>query len=144
MAAFTIYKPSTRICPLHFVAGQFWNNGPTYTLTVKNTSVKKIKGFTLTFEHFIAPQLLNHPFLDTWSSDQPLEPNHEQTIEMKAYPGTNQRIMGWVLMPSKISFDDGTVWRPEERGECFAAFWKDADHPDLKVVPPEQIETNPD
>jgi hypothetical protein len=144
MAAFTIYKPATKNCPLQFVSAKLWDAGPTYTLTVKNTSAKKIKGFTLTFEHFVAPQLLNHPFLDTWSSDQPLEPNHEQTIGMKAYPGTEQRILGWVLMPTKILFDDGTVWRPQERGDCFGAFWKDADHPDLKVVPPEQIETNPD
>ena len=145
MASFTIYKPSTKICPLRFVAGQFWSGGPAYTLTVKNTGNKKIKSFTLTFEHFVAPELMNHPYLDTWSSDQPLDPNHEQTMEMKAYSGSGaDHIFGWVLLPTKILYDDGTIWRPEERGECFGTFWKDPDHPDLKVLPPEQIETNPD
>ena len=90
MATFTIYKPPTRSCPIHFVGAQFWNSGPTYTLTVKNTSGKKIKGYNLTFEHFIAPELLNHPYIDTWNSDQPLDPNHEQTIEMKAYRGSER------------------------------------------------------
>jgi hypothetical protein len=144
MATFTIYKPPTRSCPIHFVGAQFWNGGPNYTLTVKNTSGKKIKGYNLTFEHFIAPELLNHPYIDTWNSDQPLDPDHEQTIEMKAYPGASDHILGWVLMPTKLLFDDGTSWSPQERGECFGAFWKDPDHPDLKIVPPEQIETNPD
>jgi manganese oxidase len=144
MASFTIYKPSTRACPLHFVSGGFWNGTPSYTLRVKNSSAKKIRSYALLFEQFVAPQLLTHPFFDSWKSDQPLDAGHEQTIEMKAYTGGDQRILGWVLMPSKVVFDDGTVWTPQERGECFGAFWKDPDHPNLKVLPPEQIETNPD
>jgi len=46
MATFTIYKPPTRSCPIHFVGAQFWNSGPTYTLTVKNTAEKKSKATT--------------------------------------------------------------------------------------------------
>lgn len=144
MASFIIYEPSPRACPLHFVSGEFWNGAPTYTLKVKNAGEKKIKSYALVFEQFVAPQLLSHPFYDTWASNQPLDPNHEQTIEMKAYLGGNQGILGWVLMPSKVVFNDGTVWAPKERGECFGAFWKDPNHPHLKALPPEQIETNPD
>lgn len=144
MASFTIYKPSTRACPLHFVSGDFWSGAPTYSLKVRNSSAKKIKSYALLFEQFVAPQLLTHPFFDHWPSSQPLDPNQEQIIEMKAYTGAEQRILGWVLMPSKVVFDDGTVWTPQERGECFGAFWKDPDHPTLRVLPPEQIETNPD
>jgi len=144
MASYTIYKPASRSCPIHFVSGKFWNGAPAYTLTVKNSGDKKIKSYALVFEQFVAPQLMSHPFRDTWSSGQPLDPGHEQTIKMAAYAGGEQHILGWVLMPSKVTFDDGTVWTPQERGECFGAFWKDPDHPDLKVVPPEQIETKPD
>jgi len=144
MASFTIYKPSTRACPLHFVSAEFWSDAPTYTLRVQNTGTKNIKSYVLVFEQFVAPHLMTHPFFDTWTSNQPLEQSREQTIEMKAYPGGDQRILGWVLMPSKVVFDDGTVWAPQERGECFGTFWKDANHPDLKVLPPEQIETKPD
>jgi len=144
MATFTIYKPPARSCPLHFTSGQFWNGAPDYSLNVRNTSGKDIKSYSLVFEQFLAPQLLSHPFYDTWPSTQPLAAGREQTIEMKAYPGGAQDILGWVLMPSKIVFSDGATWSPKERGECFGAFWKDPDHPDLKVLPPEQIETNPD
>lgn len=149
MASFTIYKPSARACPLHFVTGEFWSGTPNYTVKVENAGEKKIKSYSLIFEQFVAPQLLIHPFSDSWNSKQPLDPGREQTIEMKAYPkreqaGGDHALLGWVLMPSKVVFDDGTVWTPQERGECFGAFWRDAEHPDLKVLPPEQIETKPD
>jgi hypothetical protein len=144
MATFTIYEPPTRACPVQFVAGDFWNVTDKYKLTVKNVSDKKIKSMTLTFEHFVAPQLLHHPFMDTWAAAQPIPVAGNQTMEMPAYSGGGQDILGWVLLPSQILFEDGSRWTPQQRGECFAAFWKDAEHPELKVLPPEQVETNPD
>jgi manganese oxidase len=144
MASFTIYVPSTKPCPLQFVSGKFWNTPDHYTLTVKNTSGKKIKSLALVFEHFTAPQLLHHPFSDSWTSDKPVEPGGEQGMEMKAYSQGGPDILAWVLLPSKISFADGTTWKPSERGECFGIFWRDQDHPNLEVLPPEQVEANED
>jgi hypothetical protein len=143
MASFTIYEPSSTRCPLQFVSGDFWNITDKYQLTVKNVSGKKIKNFALVFEHFVAPQFMRHPFLDTWTSDQ-LNNGSEQTLGMKPYPGGGQSILGWVLLPSKVLFEDGSSWAPQERGECFGVFWRDQDHPDLKVLPPEQVEMTPD
>jgi hypothetical protein len=146
MAEFTIYEPSTKPCPLQFVSGDFWNVADNkYKLTVKNISGKKIKSFALIFEHFAAPNFLQHPFKDGWVSTGPLDVGAEQTLEMKAYAANGaQNLLGWVLLPSRINFEDGSVWSPKERGECFGVFWRDKDHPDLKVLPPEQFETNPD
>jgi hypothetical protein len=145
MAAFTIYEPSTKACPVKFVSGEFWNTTGNYKLQVKNTSGKKIKSFALFFEQFSAPGLLHHPFEDSWVSREPLDANKTQTMEMKEYSGGGgDTLLGWLLMPSKIIFDDGSVWSPSERGECFGQFWRDAEHPDLQVVPPEQIELNTD
>jgi len=143
MASFTIYEPSSKPCPLQFVSGNFWN-ADKYDLTVKNVSGKKIKSFTLAFEHFVAPQFLRHPFLDTWASSQPFEAGSNQTVEMKAYSGGGQNILGWVLLPSKVLFEDGSMWKPQARGECFGVYWRDEDHPELKVLPPEQVEMNQD
>jgi hypothetical protein len=142
-ASFTIYRPSKRPCPLQFVSGEFWNTTDEYRLKVKNVSGKKIKSLGLVFEHFTAPQLLHHPFVDTWTFNQPIEPGHEQIMEMKGYGG-GQNILGWVLLPSNIQFEDRTSWSPRERGECFGVYWKDQDHPDLKVIPPEQEEMKED
>jgi hypothetical protein len=145
MASFTIYEPSTRSCPLKFTSGVFWNTSGDYQLTVNNVSGKKIKNLALVFEHFVAPQLLHHPFSDIWISSETLELGSEQTLKMKPYAaGGGQDILGWVLLPSKIVFADDTTWTPQERGECFGVFWRDPDHPDLKVLPPEQVETKED
>jgi FtsP/CotA-like multicopper oxidase with cupredoxin domain len=145
MAEFTIYEPSTKPCPLQFVRGDFWDiSDEKYKLTVKNISGKKIKSYGLTFEHFAAPYFLQHPYKDSWVSQEFLAPGGEQTLEMKAYANGGKDLLGWVLLPSRINFEDGSVWSPQERGECFAVFWRDKDHPDLKVLPPEQFETNPD
>jgi hypothetical protein len=145
MASFTIYEPSAKSCPLKFLSGDFWNTASDYSLTVRNTSGKKIKSFALTFEHFTAPQLLHHPFADSWVSRDGIDPGQSLTLHKDPYPGGGgQNLLGWVLLPSKVVFDDGSFWAPKERGECFGVFWRDPDHPDLKVVPPEQVETNPD
>jgi manganese oxidase len=146
MAEYTIYEPSTRPCPMQFTAGDFWNvPDDKYKLTVRNTSGKQIKSFLLGFEHYVAPQYMRRPFANSWSSTQPLEPGAEETLAMKAYMGNaTQKLLGWVLIPTKVTFEDGTSWLPQQRGECFGVFWRDKEHPDLKVLPPEQYETNPD
>jgi len=146
MAEFTIYEPSTRPCPLQFTSGQFWNvTDDKYKLTLRNVSGKKIKSFVMSFEHYVAPNYLRRPFVNTWGPSKPLDPGAEETLEMKGYSGGGgQSLLGWVLMPSKVTFEDGSFWTPHERGECFGVFWRDKDHPDLKVLPPEQYETNTD
>jgi manganese oxidase len=145
MAEFTIYEPSAKPCPLQFVSGNFWNVSDKYSLTLRNTSGKKINNLTLQFEQFTAPQLLQRPFSDLWNSNQAIAPGREQTLEMPAYAGNGgQNLLGWVLLPSKVTFEDGSIWAPQERGECFGVFWRDKDHPELKTLPPQQIETNTD
>lgn len=144
-ASFTIYKPSKEPCPIQFAAGEFWNPGGPYQVTVKNLSAMKIKNINLIFEHFIAPGLMHHPYVDSWSSTQPLDPGRTQVMEMPAYPHDGgQNILGWALFPSRITFADGTTWRPHERGQCFDVFWKDKDHPKMEVLPPEQVEMKED
>lgn len=145
MAEFTIYEAPSRPCPLQFISGNFWNVSDKYSLTVKNTTGKPIKSLALQFEQFTAPQLLRRPFSNMWTSTQALAPGGEQTLEMPTYQGAGgQSLLGWVLLPAKIVFEDGSIWAPQQRGECFGVFWKDPDHPELKVLPPEQIETNQD
>ena len=51
---------------------------------------------------------------------------------------------GLDLFPSSVKFEDGTTWLPQSEGECFHVFWRDPTHPDLPVLPPRQIEMNPD
>jgi hypothetical protein len=55
-----------------------------------------------------------------------------------------QSLLGWAFFPESVTFTDGSVWKPKQRGECFNVFWRDKEHPKLEVLPPLQIEMNSD
>jgi hypothetical protein len=150
MATYTIYQPPTRACPIKFVSGDFWNPAENFAVTVENTSDKPIRSFALESEHFLAPQYLHRPFQGhrwTWerTGDQSLAHGQQQTLERKAYSaGEGQSVLGWAFFPDTIKFADGSVWKPQQRGECFNVFWRDKEHPVLEVLPPMQMEMNLD
>jgi hypothetical protein len=145
MAVYTIYVPPTRSCPIQFTGGDFWKHPETFTLTVKNTSTKTITNLNLTAEMFVAPQDLRRPFNAHWSTTKPIPPDQEQTIEEPGVrPASAASVMGWAFFPATIKYEDNSTWRPEKEGECFQVIWRDSQHPDLPVLPPRQVEINPD
>lgn len=145
MAVYTIYVPQSRPCPLAFVQGDFWKNPERFTLAIKNLDVKQITSVMLTAEMLLTPQDLERPFDWQWSSKQPLDPGQEQRLEKPGMrPESAQSVLGWVFFPSLVTYADGKAWQPESEGECFGVIWRDAQHPDLPVLPPRQIEMNAD
>jgi hypothetical protein len=142
MATYTIYVPPTRSCPLQFVSGSFWSDAGKYSVTVKNISGKPIQRWSLTFEHFLAPQYLHHPFQADWPGVGPIAAGEKQTLEKAAYHG-GAPIQGWVLFPTQILFQDGSTWTPQQHGECFQVYWREQEHPDLIVLPPALRDTMP-
>jgi hypothetical protein len=145
MAVYTIYAPPTRSCPVSVVGGDFWKDPEKFTLTVKNTGSKTITSLRLMPEMFLAPQDLRRPFNSEWSSAKPILPGQEQTLERPGIRADSaQAVLGWVFFPSSLKYEDGPSWRPQSEGECFNVIWQDPRHPDLPVLPPRQIEMNPD
>ena len=145
MAVYTVYSPPTRACPVAFVGGDFWKGPEKFTLTVKNTGSKTITGLRLMPEMFLAPQDLRRPFNAEWSSAKPVLPGQQQTLERPGIRAASAlTVLGWVFFPSSVKYEDGTNWRPQSEGECFEVIWRDQQHPDLPVLPPRQIEMNPD
>jgi hypothetical protein len=146
MATYTIYEPSSRPCLVKFVAGDFWNATENFSLTVENISGKAIQSFALESEHFLSPQYLHRLFEGRrWTWDQTVGPGQQQTLKRKSYPSTMaQSLLGWAFFPEAVTFTDGSVWKPNQRGECFDVFWRDKEHPKLEVLPPLQIEMNSD
>ena len=145
MAVYTIYVPQTRPCPVAFVGGNFWKNPESFTLTVKNTSGKAITNLNLASEMFLAPQDLRRPYNAQWSSNKPILPGQEQTLEKPgAHSASAQAVMGWVFLPSSVKYEDGTTWHAQREGECFNVIWRDPEHPDVPALPPLQIEMKPD
>ena len=145
MAVYTVYAPPQRACPLAFMAGDFWKHPENFTLAVKNTSPKPIARLTLTSEMFLAPQDLRRPFNPEWSSDKPILPGQELTLEKPGIRAASaQSVLGWVFFPYLVKYEDGTSWHPQSEGECFRVIWRDQQHPDLPALPTRQIEMNPD
>jgi hypothetical protein len=146
MATYTIYEPFTRPCPIKLVNGEFWNKPEAVSLTVENMSGKPIQSFVLESEHFLSPQYLHRPFEGhRWIWDQAVAPGQRQVLQQKSYPlAAQQGVLGWVFFPDTVKFADGSVWKPERRGECFNVFWRDPEHPSLEVLPPLQVEMNSD
>jgi hypothetical protein len=146
MATYTIYQPSTRPCPIKFVAGDFWNTAEQFSLMVENISGEPIQSLALESEQFLAPQYLHRPFEGhLWAWDNPIPPGQQQMLQRKSYPATQQQtVLGWAFFPETVKFADGSVWKPEHEGECFNIFWRDKEHPQLEVLPPVQREMNLD
>ena len=144
MAVFTIYKPQTQKCPVTLEGAGFWADSGKATLAVKNLTGKTISNISLNSEMFLAPQDLRLPHDATWSSDKSIAPGEQQTMEKPWVhsPGT-QSVIGWVFFPTSIKYQNGSAWRPQS-GECFKIFWRDAQHPDVPALPPQQFEINAD
>jgi hypothetical protein len=107
----------------------------------KNTSHKPIASLTLTSEMFLAPQDLRRPFNSEWSSEKPILPGQEQTVEKLGIRAASaQSVLGWVFFPYLVKYED----RTSKRGGVFYHVWRDPQQPDLSGLPPRQIEMNPD
>lgn len=145
MAVYTVYTAPTRPCPVEFVAGEFWKNPETFSLTVKNTSNKSITQLRLTSEMFLAPQDLRQPSNFQWSSDKVIAPGQQKVMEKPGIPpGSAKNILGWVFFPYSVKYEDGSEWHSQSEGECFKVIWRDPEHPNVPALPPRQREINAD
>jgi hypothetical protein len=93
-------------------------------------------------DHLLGPQYLHRPFADAeWKGTGTLAAGQKITLEKKAYRAdAAKQIAGWVFEPSLIMYEDGTTWTPQSEGECFSVIWRDADHPEMTVLPTLQID----
>ncbi|HEY6767142.1 MAG TPA: multicopper oxidase domain-containing protein [Candidatus Sulfotelmatobacter sp.] len=145
MAVYTIYAPPARSCPISFTGGDFWKHPENFTLTVKNTSSKTITNLALQPEVFMAPLDLQRPYNNKWVSAKPIPPGQEITLEKPGIRADSaQQVLGWAFLPTLVKFDDGSNWQPDREGECFDVIWRDPHHPRIPVLPPRQLEINPD
>jgi manganese oxidase len=145
MAVYTVYSPQRRACPVSFTRGDFWQHPQHFSLSVKNTSRKKIVGLSIISEMLLAPQDLRRPFNFDWQMTRPIAPGEEETLERAGgRAASTQSVQGWVFFPNSIQYEDGSVWQSQSEGECFSVIWRDQEHPEMPALPPRQIELNPD
>ncbi len=145
MALYTIYAPPARACPVKFNGGEFWKSPASSSLTVKNIGGKAISSMTLTSEMLLAPQDLRQPYNAEWSSDKVILPGQELTLERPgSHAASAKDVHAWVFFPTRVKYEDGSVWRAQSEGECFGVVWRDQEHPELPTLPALQMEMNPD
>jgi len=144
MAWYTIYEPHKAECPLQVVNASFYDGSGKFSITVKNVGAKPIQRFAMTAEHLLAPEYLRRPFDSLWNGPQPLQPGQQETIEQPAYKKGADAILAWVLSPHDVLYADGSRWAPKDDHECYQVFWREKEHPDLKVLPPLQVELKED
>ncbi len=142
MAVYTIYRPE-RACPIRFAEGNFWNNPQTFSVSIKNVSPKPIKTFSLVSGMFLSRMEL-WPADLLWSPRKALAPGAEQKITAQNESGDPGHIMGFALYPFSITYADGSKWKSRDHGECFQTYWRDKEHPNLKALPPFQVEHEDD
>jgi len=144
MAVYVVYPPA-RACPVSFSGGDFWQRPESFSLTLKNTSGKAIRNVSVISEMFLAPNDLRRPYNFEWPPTGTIAPGQQQTLQRTGIRASSaQTILGWVFFPYSVKYTDGSVWQPQGEGECFQVFWRDKDHPEMPVLPPRQIEMNPD
>jgi len=137
MALFTVLGHE-KACPVHFGPGDFWKDPKHASFSVTNASTKPIKHINFVSSVFIRPQNLKAT-LDSWttsatSQGQGATSRYEAVLAMHD-PGA---ILGWVLSPAAIQYEDGTVWKPDDRLQCFHVYWRDGSTKQPKVLPPLQ------
>ena len=63
---------------------------------------------------FLAPQDLRRPSNSEWSSDKPILPGQEQTLEKPGIRAASaQSVLGWVFFPYSVKYEDGSRWHPQ-------------------------------
>ena len=140
MTTYTIQP--RRSCPVNIVSGDFWD-GPSskFRFRFRNNSSKTILNSYFQSAYFHGPGDL-YSYQGLWrmplvgSKPASVFPGKEQVWESENYLTGSESPKGWVLFPSLIEYQDGTVWKPKIWGECFRSFWKERKHPKLSTVPP--------
>lgn len=142
MATYTVYEPAGR-CPVKFVSANLWNNPDQFSLSVENTSQQTIQKMILGSATFDPPLDLR-PSLTNWAPGKALASGAQQTLTAKNFSHRTESIPGWAFYPIQVEFADGTKWLPKQRGECFTTYWRDKQHPEIRVLPPLQVEMSED
>lgn len=93
----------------------------------------------------MAPQYRLRSELNEWRWDATIQPGQEQTFEMQGFRGNlANSVLGWVLFPTKVIYQNDSSWSPQQPEQCFQIFWRDRDHPSLEVLPPLFVDMDED
>jgi hypothetical protein len=142
MALYTIYPPP-RACPVRFVAETWERLSGASQIRISNASSRLIRHVDIVSGYLVSTLELR-PLFVQWSADQPLAPGGQEPVQIGTEMFTGQGNLGVAFFPSRVVYQDGSEWKPQQLGDCFHVYWRNQDHPQLPVLPPFQFEQKED
>jgi len=144
------FKDNRGSCPVEVIKlnpshESFWNNLHTYNkygvvlhnkfLEVKmhNNTNKAIRGVKFAGGYYDSTEDL-HTIPVAWGWHSHVNPGETKTGNWENNLWQEEATIGWVVVPIKILFEDGTKVTPDVNS-CVAEFWKDKKHPRVNRAP---------
>jgi FtsP/CotA-like multicopper oxidase with cupredoxin domain len=144
MASYTIYSPlAAGFCPIAFVRDSSGADTERSELRIRNVSSKPMRRIDILSASLVTYQDLEPSFV-TWSSAQSIAAGQVGSVPVMKNLFHADRGLGWVFFPSRILYEDGTEWKPRERGQCHEIYWREKEHLALPVLPPFQFSQHED
>jgi manganese oxidase len=137
MASYTIYAPP-RSCPVTLLPDDWNKLASASAIRIRNAGAKPIRQVGL-LSGYMVSSLELQPLLLTWFSTAPVQPQREQAVTIGEELFDSESSLGVAFFPARIVYQDGTVWKPHQLGDCFRIYWRDKQHPQLPVLPPFQF-----
>jgi hypothetical protein len=139
MTFFTI-APRRPDCAVKITGGEVFNT-KTPQITFTNTTQRTIRSISFQGAVYLGANYLVNAN-KRWTLAQAIPPGGVGTINIDTAYTNSRKVEGWAVLPSVITFSDGSTWRMRRFGDCFRVFWTDARRPQPIALPPEQFDEN--
>jgi hypothetical protein len=112
---------------------------PDFVVKLTNTSPKQIRGMKILAAYYDATEDV-HTIPVAWNKKIDIAVGQQKTLKWENFEWYDKAYIGWVVVPSKILFEDGTKWTydPSLRG-CYGEYWHDKKRPRLTGLPDELL-----
>lgn len=150
----TNFQPNTAVCPAEVVSmnpshESFWNNMETQKcygshcanahnkfleVKVKNNADKTIVGIKFATAYYDATEDLSTIPVEWNLHGKQIKSGEIGTANWMNNIRQHQAAIGWVILPRKILYADGSKWTASGT-ECMYEWWKDKKHPRVNKAP---------
>jgi hypothetical protein len=121
------------------------NMAPDFVVKVRNLTDKPIRGLKVQAAYFDATEDLAVIPVE-WNWHHRIKAREEQSMSWPNELYTDRANIGWLVIPTKILFEDGSVWEAvsDNVSDCYGEYWRDKKHPRLTKLPTEILPSRRD
>ena len=115
---------------------------PEFKVKVQNISGKEIRGLKVSAAYYDATEDL-HTIPVTWNWSSTIKTGAETTLHWKNHTYAGTDFVGWLVVPVKVLFEDGSSWDARDpsvsTAGCYGEYWRTKKHPRLTALPAELL-----